>query len=378
MSDEKLLIVVKLGSMNIYGGISGNDAPTAVSLNLIEEDEATVSKDGPKKYRNPFASGVLEQPKDFELLIRSVVGNDFDPKKEASGILICDMPRHTAKERAMMCEVLFDVMEFPAVNFYYRPPLAAMACGRVTCLVVEMSDNGVVVAPVVDAQMLRDKTIMNNKLAGKRLTDQLLVPAIAAANGGTKVVEKFTNTDRILLKRFCKVAPSAAAYEALSKDPAATKPSTETFVLHRFVKDDAGKEWKEPLYPSEAALSKVPEALFNPALLGDKDEPGLAEVIVKALTESDVALAGAIVLAGRGSLFPGLAQRLERDVSALLSAMGHAVTVDIVADDTRAQGAWIGGSILTSMRSVEDNNFVTKATWSQYGAALFESGWLSS
>jgi len=382
MADDKLLIVVKLGSQYVSGGISGNDAPTARSLNLIEADETTITDNdtkGPKKYRNPVKDGVLTDPKDFELLIKAVVGNDFDAPKESSGILICDMPRHTTKERAMMCEVLFDVLEFPYVNFFYRPALAAMSAGQVHALVVELSDNGVVIAPVIETQMLKDKTIINNTLAGSRLTNDLLLPAIAKANNGTKVVEKFSNNDKCGLKRWCKVAPTAAAYDAIAKDPKANEASKETWVLNPFVKDETGKQWQEFVYPTEADLASVPEALFRPSLLpGEKSTtPSLTDLVVEALENSDIALAGMIVLTGRGCMFPGFKERFEHEVSTKLAAKSLPATVAVIEDEARAQGAWVGGSLLTSMRSIQDNNFVSKDTWTQYGSALFESGWLS-
>jgi hypothetical protein len=91
-----------------------------------------------------------------------------------------------------------------------------------------------------------------------------------------------------------------------------------------------------------------PESLFQPSLVGS-EFPGIHEILYNAIMGCDVdirkGLFGSIVLAGGNSLFPGLAERLTREMVALAANPSH---VNVLAPEGRKLSAWIGGSMLAS------------------------------
>lgn len=88
------------------------------------------------------------------------------------------------------------------------------------------------------------------------------------------------------------------------------------------------------------------EPLFNPALLG-LEAPSLAVALHRVLQASPIHcrrdLAGNILLCGGTSLLPGIADRLQRDLSALVPA-SMAVKVSHCA--LPATSTWLGGSLV--------------------------------
>ena len=75
----------------------------------------------------------------------------------------------------------------------------------------------------------------------------------------------------------------------------------------------------DKLSPLEMRDSECAEALFQPSLLG-KECPGLHETCIKSLMRSDCAirqeLYGNIVLSGGNSMFPGILDRMQKELTA--------------------------------------------------------------
>ncbi|NMG19003.1 actin family protein [Brasilonema bromeliae] len=83
-------------------------------------------------------------------------------------------------------------------------------------------------------------------------------------------------------------------------------------------------------------------------------EPTLTKSIVSAISNCDPKICQTlyknIVLAGEGSMFEGLPERLEKEVRSLAPS---GVTVKVVASPQRKDFAWIGGSMLASLTTFE-------------------------
>jgi actin beta/gamma 1 len=107
-------------------------------------------------------------------------------------------------------------------------------------------------------------------------------------------------------------------------------------------------------------LFRTPEGLFHPALVGRADLAGIHEATFQSIVACDVdirkELYGNIVLSGGTSLFRGIADRMQKEMVALAPA---AMKVKIIAPPERKYSVWIGGSILSSLSSF-DQQWVSK------------------
>ena len=146
-----------------------------------------------------------------------------------------------------------------------------------------------------------------------------------------------------------------------------------------------------------------PEALFRPAILESADpfddpkiqsvsslfrlfpkydkgystpKQGIHEAIFDAIKRSDTEhntssdicrnLFSNIVLSGGSSLFPGLSERLQNEVTRLASVDTE---VRVKTYPQQEYGAWVGGSALASSPSFQEN-WITADEFDEYGPSL--------
>jgi len=73
-----------------------------------------------------------------------------------------------------------------------------------------------------------------------------------------------------------------------------------------------------------------------------------------------------IVLSGGSTMFPGMKDRLDKEIILLAPS---SAPVQIVAPEERKYSVWIGGSILSSLSSFEEL-WVTKAEYEEFGSSI--------
>jgi actin len=73
-----------------------------------------------------------------------------------------------------------------------------------------------------------------------------------------------------------------------------------------------------------------------------------------------------IVMSGGTTMFPGIADRMKKEVTALAP---NSMSIKIVAPPERKYSVWIGGSILASLSTFEDM-WITKAEYDESGPAI--------
>jgi actin-related protein len=114
---------------------------------------------------------------------------------------------------------------------------------------------------------------------------------------------------------------------------------------------------------------RCPEALFNPMMVG-KEMRSFPELVYNSIMLSDLdirkSLYENIVLSGGTTMFPGLAERLSKE---LVKAVPSAMKVKVISSEERKYSVWIGGSILTSLSTFQ-TSWVTKQDYQEYGAAI--------
>lgn len=73
-----------------------------------------------------------------------------------------------------------------------------------------------------------------------------------------------------------------------------------------------------------------------------------------------------IVLSGGSTMFPGISERLNKEITNLSPP---AMKVKILAPQERKFLVWIGGSILSSLSSFQ-NMWITRAEYNETGASI--------
>jgi len=114
---------------------------------------------------------------------------------------------------------------------------------------------------------------------------------------------------------------------------------------------------------------RCPEALFQPSFLG-LESAGIHETLYNSIMKCDVdirkELFGNIVLAGGSTMFPGIAERLTKEITALAPSN---IKVKVVAPPERKYLVWIGGSILASLSTFQQM-WISKQEYDESGSTI--------
>jgi len=114
---------------------------------------------------------------------------------------------------------------------------------------------------------------------------------------------------------------------------------------------------------------RCPEVMFQPSFLG-MESAGIHETVYNTLMKSDVDirkdLYGNIVLSGGNTMFPGIADRMQKELTALAPST---MKIKIIASPERNYSAWIGGSILASLSTFQEM-WISKEEYDESGPAI--------
>ena len=114
---------------------------------------------------------------------------------------------------------------------------------------------------------------------------------------------------------------------------------------------------------------RVPEVLFQPSFVG-KEASGIQDCTFQACMKCDVDirkdLYANIVLSGGSTMFPGIGERMTKELTALAPST---MKIKVVAPPERKYSVWIGGSILSSLSTFQ-SMWISKAEYDESGPAI--------
>jgi len=114
---------------------------------------------------------------------------------------------------------------------------------------------------------------------------------------------------------------------------------------------------------------RCPEVLFEPSLIG-KEAAGVHETTYNTIMKCDVDirkdLYGNIVMSGGSTMYPGIQDRLTKEMVALAPPT---MKIKVVAPPERKYSVWIGGSILSSLATFQ-SMWITKEEFDDAGPGI--------
>ena len=114
---------------------------------------------------------------------------------------------------------------------------------------------------------------------------------------------------------------------------------------------------------------RCPEVLFQPNLIG-KEANGIHDCTFQTIMKCDVDirrdLYANIVLSGGTTMFPGIAERITKELTALAPST---VKIKVVAPPERKYSVWIGGSILSSLSTFQQM-WISKTEYDESGPTI--------
>ncbi len=367
--NEMTPIVIDSGSALIKAGFAGEAAPRGVFPSIVgtpryqgimvgmgQKDSylghEAQSKSGILNLTWPIRRGCVTDWGAMEKIWGYIFHDQLGVASEDHAVVLTAAPFVAKADRERMAEAMFETFNVPSLWIAGAPQMALSAGGRTTGVVLDCGGGVSCVAPIYRGDTLH-AGVMGLALGGVDLTEYLMKMLTDRGYSFTTAAER--EIVRSLKEALCYVAPDFDQ-ELLSASM------------------DGAIERSYPLPDGQEIVVRserfgCPEALFRPHLVGVASA-GVQAALHTSITACDEAireeLYANIVLAGGSTRFPGLADRLQAELSALAPA---GTTVHVIAAPDRDLSSWIGASQLASA-SASAGMWISRQEYDEHGPAI--------
>nr|XP_054106969.1 actin-related protein T1-like [Callithrix jacchus] len=300
----------------------------------------------------PVQRGLVRGWDDMEALWKHLFEWELRVNPSQQPFLVTEPSLNPRAIREEVAEIMFEKFRVPAFYLSNHAVAALYASACVTGLVVDSGDGVTCAVPVYEGYSL-PHAVTKLYVAGRDITEHLTRLLLASGCNFPCVLNKAVVNS--IKEKLCYIA----------FEPEEELRNCRGKVLGAYRLPDGhvigfGNE-----------LHQVPEVLFAPDRLGIHS-PGLSKMVSSSIMKCDADiqknLFADIVFCGGTTLFPGLEERLMKELEQLAS---KGTPIKITAPPDRCFSAWIGASIMTSMSSFRPR-WVTSVEFKEYGTSVVQ------
>lgn len=363
-------IVFDCGSHMFKAGRSGHDAPIAVFPPAVGKprhpglmvamggrdtyigDEAFARR-GVLTLNYPIEQGIVTNWDDMQKILHHAFYNEFLCAPEEQPVFVVEPVLNPKANREKMMEIMFETFNVPAYLTNNQSTMALFAAGRSTGILLESGDGMTRAVPIYEGHVI-PTAISQLDLGGRDILKYLVKEMNHTGLSFNTSAEMEIARD--IKEKNCYIALDVE--EQMKIDQASDRHASYELPDGQFISVTTER-------------FRCPEALFRPSLLG-RETGGIHEMILTCVMKSDQDLTDQfknVVLAGGNTMFPGIVERLQKELARFDALDGK---LKVVAPVERKYSSWIGASMVASlfMEPRYSNVWVSEKEYGEFGSNI--------